>query len=119
MSTPIIFTVTHITDQTTTSGKTKVLLNCDAVDRTITLSTLLNLAQFGEMGLRKFDRLSSTKPNFEPVETDYTDADGNLIALKKPRQTVWLNGTVEALNPEPLEETVIVDRRTASTDDAF
>lgn len=110
MSHPLTFTVTHITDQTTKSGKTKVLLMCDTVDRSITLSALLDLALFpADKPLAKWHRLVTSDYDFGDVETDYVDATGSIVALKKPRQNVWLNGTIRRLGPAPLPETVIVD----------
>jgi len=107
------FTITHIPDDPPTkSGKRKVLLNCDAVDKAITLSTLLDFSAFGPMGVRKFDRIVCATPKFEAVERDYIDAEGKTVALLKHRQTVWLNGKLEVLNPTPMEPTVVVDRRT-------
>lgn len=109
-STPLTFTVTHITDQVTDSGKTKVLLMCDAVDSTITLSTLLDLGLFNPAKpLAKWHRLVTDSFKFESVETDYVDPAGNTIALKKPRQTVWLNGTIRRQAPASIAPTVIVD----------
>lgn len=110
-STPLTFTVTHITDQVTKSGKTKVLLMCDAVDRSITLSALLDLGLFpAGKPLAKWHRLTTDSYDFGDVELDYVDAvTGNLVALKKPRQTVWLNGAIRRQGPAPLPETVIID----------
>ena len=111
-STPMTFIVTHIChDQVTASGKTKVLLNVEGVrDDSLTLSTLLDLSLFNPAKpLAKFQRLTTADFKFEAVETDYEDADGNVIALKKPRQTVWLNGTIRRSAPAPIAPTVIVD----------
>ncbi len=125
-STPLTFTVTHICeDQVTDSGKTKVLLMCDAVDKMVTLSTLLDLGLFNPAKpLAKWQRLVTDSFKFEDVETDYVAPDGSIVALKKPRQTVWLNGTVRRQAPAPIAPTVIVDEfddapATVIIDDAF
>ena len=110
MSTPLTFTVTHITDQVTESGKTKVLLMTDAVDRSITLSALIDLGLFNPAKpLAKWHRLVTDNYKFEDTEFDYINELGDTVALKKPRQTVWLNGTIRRLAPAPIEPTVIVD----------
>ena len=110
VSTPLTFTVTHITDQVTDSGKTKVLLMCDTVDRSITLSALLDLGLFNPAKpLTKWHRLVTDAYKFEDIETDYINELGDTVALKKPRQTVWLNGTIRRLAPALIEPTVIVD----------
>lgn len=111
MSTPLTFTVTHITDQVTKSGKTKVLLMCDTVDRSITLSALVDLGLFpADKPLAKWHRLTTENYEFADVETDYVDAvTGNIVALKKPRQMVWLNGAIRRQGPAPLPETTIID----------
>ena len=110
VSTPLTFTVTHITDQVTDSGKTKILLMCDTVDRSITLSALLDLGLFNPAKpLAKWHRLVTDAYKFEDIETDYINELGDIVALKKPRQTVWLNGTIRRLAPAPIEPTVIVD----------
>jgi hypothetical protein len=125
-STPLTFTVTHICeDQVTDSGKTKVLLMCDAVDKMITLSTLIDLGMFNPAKpLAKWHRLVTDSFKFEDVETDYIAEDGSIVALKKPRQTVWLNGTVRRQAPAPIAPTVIIDEfddapATVIIDDAF
>jgi hypothetical protein len=125
-STPLTFTVTHICeDQVTDSGKTKVLLMCDAVDKMITLSTLIDLGMFNPAKpLAKWHRLVTDSFKFEDVETDYVAEDGSIVALKKPRQTVWLNGTVRRQAPAPIAPTVIIDEfddapATVIIDDAF
>ena len=122
MSQPALtFTVTHITDQVTDSGKTKVLLMTDAVDRNITLSALVDLGLFNPAKpLAKWHRLVTDSYKFEDVEVDYIDAEGNTVALKKPRQTVWLNGTIRRLAPVAIAPTIIVDEfddETSSADD--
>ena len=111
MSTPVTFTVTHIcTDQVTKSGKTKVLLMADGVDKMITLSALIDLGLFNpEKPLAKWHRLVTDNYEFEDVETDYVAEDGSIVALKKPRQTVWLNGSIRRQGPAPIAPTVIVD----------
>lgn len=111
MSTPLTFTVTHICeDQVTDSGKTKVLLMADGVDKSITLSALIDLGLFNPAKpLAKWHRLVTTDYKFERVETDYIAADGSIVALKKPRQTVWLNGSIRRLGPAPIAPTTIVD----------
>ena len=110
MSTPLTFTVTHITDQVTDSGKTKVLLMTDGVDRSITLSALIDLGLFNPAKpLAKWHRLVADNYKFEDTEFDYINELGDTVALKKPRQTVWLNGTIRRLAPAPIEPTVIVD----------
>jgi len=124
MSTPLTFTVTHIcTDQVTESGKTKVLLMADGVDKMITLSALLDLGLFNpEKPLAKWHRLVTDNYKFEDVETDYVAEDGSIVALKKPRQTVWLNGSIRRQGPAPIAPTVIVDEFDAATviiDDVF
>jgi hypothetical protein len=124
-STPLTFTVTHICeDQVTDSGKTKVLLMCDAVDKMVTLSTLLDLGMFNPAKpLAKWHRLVTDSFKFEDVETDYVAEDGSIVALKKPRQTVWLNGTVRRQGPAPIAPTVVIDEfddaPTVIIDDAF
>lgn len=125
MSQPALtFTVTHITDQVTDSGKTKVLLMTDAVDRSITLSALVDLGLFNPAKpLAKWHRLVTDNYKFEDVEVDYVDTEGNTVALKKPRQTVWLNGTIRRLAPVALEPTIIVDEfddeSTSADDEPF
>lgn len=108
---PMTFTVTHICDdQVTASGKTKVLLMCDAVDRSVTLSALIDLGLFNPAKpLAKWHRLQTDSYKFEDIEVDYLAEDGTIVALKKPRQTVWLNGSIRRLGPAPIEPTVIVD----------
>lgn len=127
MSTPMTFTVTHITDQVTNNGKTKVLLNCDAVDKTITLSTLLDLSLFPATSLhgelQKFHRLTTDNYKFEDVETDYFNEEtGMLVMLKKPRQTVWLNGNIRRQKSAPIAPTTVTDLPdddAPTTEDAF
>ena len=124
MSTPLTFTVTHIcTDQVTESGKTKVLLMADGVDKMVTLSALIDLGLFNpEKPLAKWHRLVTDNYKFEDVETDYVAEDGSIVALKKPRQTVWLNGSIRRQGPAPIAPTVIVDEFDAATviiDDVF
>ena len=69
MSTPLTFTVTHIcTDQVTESGKTKVLLMADGVDKMITLSALLDLGLFNpEKPLAKWHRLVTDNYKFPNI----------------------------------------------------
>lgn len=121
---PMTFTVTHICDdQVTASGKTKVLLMCDAVDRSVTLSALIDLGLFNpEKPLAKWHRLETTDYKFENIEVDYLAEDGTIVALKKPRQTVWLNGSIRRLGPAPIAPTVIIDDLESdepTIDDAF
>jgi hypothetical protein len=125
-STPLTFTVTHIChDQVTDSGKTKVLLMADGVNKMVTLSTLLDLGLFNPAKpLAKWHRLVTDNYKFEDVETDYVAEDGSIVALKKPRQTVWLNGSIRRQGPAPIAATVIVDdfddaSATVIIDDAF
>ena len=109
MSTSIRPIITWVNETPSTTGKTvKVLLMDPAFAEGVSHFAYIPAG----MAPRKWDVVEAETVKLGDIETDYTDANGVVVALKVPRRQVSFFGAVALSDGEPLPETKWSDNRT-------
>lgn len=109
MSTSIRPIITWVNETPSTTGKTvKVLLMDPAFAQGVSHFAYIPAG----MAPRKWDTIEAETVKLGDIETDYTDANGVVVALKVPRRQVSFFGAVALSDGEPLPETKWSDNRT-------
>ena len=111
MSTSITPAITWVNSELASSGKTvKVLLTHESFPEGVSHFAYITAG----LAPRKWDRIEATTVKIGKVEVDYTDANGDVVALKVPRAQVSFFGDVALIDPAPVQPTQWVDKRTSA-----
>ena len=111
MSHSIIPTITWVNPELATSGRSvKVYLTHESFPEGVTHFAYIPAGA----APRKWDRVEATTVKVGKVEVDYTDTDGNVVALKVPRAQVSFFGDIALIDPVPVQPTQWADKRTSA-----
>lgn len=111
MSHSITPAITWVNSELASSGKTvKVLLTHESFPEGVSHFAYITAG----LAPRKWDRIEATTVKIGKVEVDYTDANGDVVALKVPRAQVSFFGDVALIDPAPVQPTKWVDKRTSA-----
>ena len=111
MSHSIIPTITWVNPELATSGRSvKVYLTHESFPAGVTHFAYIPAGATP----RKWDRVEATTVKIGKVEHDYTDTDGNVVALKVPRAQVSFFGDIALIDPVPVQPTQWADKRTSA-----